>query len=65
MPNTVRLHRVIAAKPEMVYRAFLEPDAIALVHCRDAQPVLHLYRPCIGRQGGWQPQNVVPELHDW
>jgi uncharacterized protein YndB with AHSA1/START domain len=29
MPNTVRLHRVIAAKPEKVYRAFVEPDAIA------------------------------------
>jgi uncharacterized protein YndB with AHSA1/START domain len=29
MPNTVRLHRVIAAKPEKVYRAFLEPDALA------------------------------------
>lgn len=29
MPNTVRLHRVIAAKPEKVYRAFLEPDAVA------------------------------------
>jgi uncharacterized protein YndB with AHSA1/START domain len=27
--NTVRLHRVIAAKPEKVYRAFLEPDAMA------------------------------------
>ena len=27
--NTVRLHRVIAAKPEKVYRAFLEPDALA------------------------------------
>jgi uncharacterized protein YndB with AHSA1/START domain len=26
--NTVRLHRVIAAKPEKVYRAFLEPDAL-------------------------------------
>lgn len=26
--NTVRLHRVLAAKPERVYRAFLEPDAI-------------------------------------
>jgi uncharacterized protein YndB with AHSA1/START domain len=25
--NTVRLHRVIAAKPEKVYRAFLDPDA--------------------------------------
>jgi uncharacterized protein YndB with AHSA1/START domain len=29
MPNTVRLHRVIAAKPEKVYRAFIEPDAQA------------------------------------
>ncbi|RZL86025.1 MAG: polyketide cyclase [Variovorax sp.] len=27
--HTVRLHRVIAAKPEKVYRAFLEPDALA------------------------------------
>ena len=29
MPNTVHLHRIIAAKPEKVYRAFLEPDAVA------------------------------------
>ena len=29
MPSTVRLHRVIAAKPEKVYRAFIEPDAVA------------------------------------
>lgn len=29
MPNTVRLHRVIAAKPEKVYRAFIEADALA------------------------------------
>ena len=27
--NTVRLHRVIAAKPEKVYRAFLDADAVA------------------------------------
>jgi len=27
--NTVKLHRVIAAKPEKVYRAFLEADAMA------------------------------------
>ena len=27
--NTVRLHRVVRAKPEKVYRAFLEPDAVA------------------------------------
>ena len=29
MPNTVRLHRVLNTRPEKVYRAFLEPDAIA------------------------------------
>lgn len=29
MPNTVSLHRVFAAGPEKVYRAFLEPDAVA------------------------------------
>jgi uncharacterized protein YndB with AHSA1/START domain len=28
MPNTVRLHRVLATKPEKVYRAFLEADAL-------------------------------------
>lgn len=27
--NTVRLHRVLTAKPEKVYRAFLNPDAMA------------------------------------
>ena len=29
MPGTVRLHRVLATSPEKVYRAFLEPDALA------------------------------------
>jgi uncharacterized protein YndB with AHSA1/START domain len=29
MPNTVRLHRVLATKPDKVYRAFMEPDAMA------------------------------------
>jgi uncharacterized protein YndB with AHSA1/START domain len=29
MPNTVRLHRVLATKPEKVYRAFIEADAMA------------------------------------
>jgi uncharacterized protein YndB with AHSA1/START domain len=27
--NTVRLHRVLRATPERVYRAFLDPDAMA------------------------------------
>ncbi|HEY2628826.1 MAG TPA: SRPBCC family protein [Usitatibacter sp.] len=29
MPGTVRLHRVLKAPPERVYRAFLDADAIA------------------------------------
>ena len=29
MPRTIRLHRVIATKPEKPHRAFLEPDAVA------------------------------------
>lgn len=29
MPNTVRLHRVLATTPEKIYRAFLEADAMA------------------------------------
>ena len=29
MPNTVRLHRVLMTKPDKVYRAFIEADALA------------------------------------
>jgi uncharacterized protein YndB with AHSA1/START domain len=29
MPGTVRLHRVLATRPEKVYRAFIEADALA------------------------------------
>ncbi len=29
MPHTVRLHRVLTTRPEKIYRAFLEPDALA------------------------------------
>ena len=28
-PNTVHLHRVFTAEPEKIYRAFIEPDAMA------------------------------------
>jgi len=28
MPATIRIHRILTAPPERVYRAFLEPDAI-------------------------------------
>ena len=29
MPSTIRLHRVLRAPPDRVYRAFLDPDAMA------------------------------------
>src|SRR5438874_11357654 len=29
MPNTIRIHRVLRAAPEKVYRAFLHPEAMA------------------------------------
>ncbi len=29
MPSTIRLHRVLPVSPEKVFRAFVEPDAIA------------------------------------
>lgn len=29
MPSTIKLHRVFTASPDKVYRAFLEPDALA------------------------------------
>jgi uncharacterized protein YndB with AHSA1/START domain len=29
MPSTINLHRVLATSPEKIYRAFLEPDALA------------------------------------
>jgi uncharacterized protein YndB with AHSA1/START domain len=29
MPNTIRLHRVLRTTPEKLYRAFLDPDALA------------------------------------
>jgi uncharacterized protein YndB with AHSA1/START domain len=29
MPNTIRLHRVLPASPEKIYRAFIEADALA------------------------------------
>ena len=31
MPSTIRVHRVLRAPPDRVYRAFLDPDAMAEV----------------------------------
>lgn len=29
MPNTIKLHRVLATQPDKVFHAFVEPDAVA------------------------------------
>lgn len=29
MPNTIRLHRVLSSTPQKIYKAFLDPDALA------------------------------------
>src|SRR5213596_2129550 len=29
MPNTIQIHRVLRAEPEKIYRAFLNPEAMA------------------------------------
>jgi hypothetical protein len=60
MPNTVRLHRVLATKPDKIYRAFIEADAIAkwlppngfscTVHYLDAKV-------------GGHPQDVIPQFY--
>jgi len=59
--NTIRLHRVLRAPPEKIYKAFLDPEAMAKwlppngftakVHQMDAKVGRHL-------------QNVVHEFHD-
>ena len=48
MPSTIRLHRVLTTTPDKLYRAFLEPDALAkwlppdgfacTVHSFEAEP---------------------------
>ena len=47
MPNTVRLHRVLAMKRAKVYRAFIEPDAMVPDMATGAAP---LWQP-VGRSG--------------
>lgn len=49
MPHTIRLHRVIKASPDKVYRAFLDPDA----QCKWLPPYgftakMHQFEPRVG-----------------
>jgi uncharacterized protein YndB with AHSA1/START domain len=49
MPHTIRLHRVLKASPEKVYRAFMDPDA----QCKWVPPYgfvakMHHFEPKVG-----------------
>jgi hypothetical protein len=50
MPNTVRLHRVLAMKREKVYRAFIEPDAMVPTWQPGHFQAAPLWQP-VGRSG--------------
>ncbi|GEM_PF-4205101 len=61
MPNTVRLHRFLTTKPERVYRAFIEADALAksaeLTSAAEAKDSsLSLRTPAAARTGGSAPR---------
>ncbi|MBS1715812.1 MAG: SRPBCC family protein [Armatimonadetes bacterium] len=51
MPGTVRFHRVLSAPPEKVYRAFVEPDALAKWLPPDGfLCTVHSFEPSVGGQ---------------
>jgi uncharacterized protein YndB with AHSA1/START domain len=58
--NIIRLHRVLRATPERIYRAFLDADAMA-----KWLPPNRIDRqgPPLGCQGRRNPQDVVHECH--
>ena len=51
MPGTIRLHRVLKASPEKVYKAFLDADAMANGCRRTASPA---------RCTTWTPRSAAP-----
>ena len=58
--NTIRLHRVLRATPERVYRAFLDADAMAKwLPPNGFTGKVHQ----LGRQGRRHLQDVVHEFH--
>ena len=59
--NTIRLHRVLRATPEKIYKAFLDPDAMAKwLPPNGFTAKVHQD----GRQSWRHLQNVVHEFHD-
>ena len=67
MPNTVRLHRVLATRPEKVYRAFIDPDefvGVGLSYVRDGEDwrVLEAYSNRDAYQQGVRPDAILEEI---
>ena len=60
MPNTVRLHRVLATKPDKVYRAFNRSGRDGEVA---AARRLYLHGASVRREGRRHIQDVVSQLH--
>lgn len=57
--NTIRLHRVLCTSPERVYRAFLNPEAMAKWLPTEW---IHRERPPDGRQGWRHLPDVIHEF---
>ena len=48
MPNTIRLHRILRAPPERVYRAFLDPDMVKWLPPNGFTAKVHHMDACVG-----------------
>jgi len=56
MPNTIQIYRVLRAAPEKVYRAFLNPDAMA----KRLPPNLQTLQPTrLPLQFRWEINNLA------
>jgi uncharacterized protein YndB with AHSA1/START domain len=53
MPNTIKLHRVLVATPEKIYRAFVEPEAwTRWLPPKGFAAKIHAHNPVVG--GSWR-----------
>jgi len=60
--NTIRLHRVLQAIPEKIYRAFLDADAKAKLASTER---IHRQGSPPGRESRRHLQDVVHQFHHW
>jgi uncharacterized protein YndB with AHSA1/START domain len=66
MPNTARLHRVLTTKPEKIYRAFIEPDAMARwLPPNGFTGTVHELEPKVGGSYRMSFRNFTTGLSHW